>query len=92
MHPALERAALDAFEAGANARVNDDGEVHGVVFDDNDGLPVPACRIGVSGWNPRRLKATFDEVSCHRAACKAHAQARAAGLIGRQMVMFELTA
>lgn len=39
------------------------------------GVPilVPACRIGISGWNLDRMHPTSEPASCRRAACQSTA-------------------
>ncbi|MFC4060239.1 hypothetical protein ACFOWE_18195 [Planomonospora corallina] len=37
-------------------------------------LPAPACRVGVSGWDPRRLHVSYAPITCCRCVRLVKAQ------------------
>jgi hypothetical protein len=86
------------FRGGRNGRVGPRGRVHAVIPATFLGVDVmvPACRVGVSGWDFGRLHETSDEISCRRPACRNHVVARASTPAtpepGDQAVLFQLSA
>ena len=49
-------------------------------------LPAPACHVGVSGWDARRLNATESPINCHR--CVKLIAARQLAVPIKQLAIF----
>ncbi|WP_219505337.1 hypothetical protein [Nonomuraea ceibae] len=70
--PVLTGAIVDRSAAGQAApavRVEGSRTVHlaGTSVDRYDEeLPAPACRTGIAGWDPRRLRVSLAPVTCRR--------------------------